>query len=201
MFSKPYLFLDRRAYLKSRNQASQVSCCLKFCIWMCIVFSRGIRNTETTITAVTAFKWDLRLWFHFFVSTVWYISRQVLWIFENVLWFVLLLDWSSCLLGLVVYCKAKSRQLIISRSWFERYLHYVANSWKDQAASQGGVVVSGWPQGRPSDVVVSAYVSSEIPLNSDEGTLTKSVILASSCFNCEELNWEFIVSNLISLLN
>lgn len=138
---------------------------------MCIVFSCGIRNTETTITAVTVLRWDLRWWFHFFIWTIWYVSRQVLWIFENVLWFVLLLDWSSCLLDLVVYCKAKSRQLIISSSWFESYWDYVANSWKDQAASQGGVV-SGWLKGRPSDVVASAYVSSEIPLNSNEVTLT-----------------------------
>lgn len=70
---------------------------------------------------------------------------------------------------------------------------------KIRQASQAGVV-SGWLKGRPSDVVAIAYVSSEIPLNSDEGTLTKSIILASSCFNREELNWEFIVSNLISLL-
>lgn len=167
---------------------------------MCVIFSCGIRNTETAITAVTVLKWGLRLWFYFLVSTVWYVSRQVLWIFENVLWFVLLLDWSSCLLDLVVYCKAKSRQLIISSSWFERYQDYVASSWKDHAASQGGVVVSGWFKGRPSDVVASACMTSEIPSNADEGTLTKSIILALSCFNREELNWEFIVSNLISPL-
>lgn len=71
---------------------------------------------------------------------------------------------------------------------------------KIRQASQAGVVVSGWLKGRPSDVVAIAYVSSEIPLNSDEETLTTSLILASSCFNREELSWEFIVSNLISLL-
>lgn len=81
-----------------------------------------------------------------------------------------------------------ARQLIISSSWFERCQDYVANSWKDQAALQGGVVVSGWLKGRPSDVVASVYVSSEIPLNSDEGTLTKSIIHSLSCFNREELN-------------
>lgn len=136
----------------------------------------------------------------FFVSTVWHISRQVLQLFEDVLWFALLLDRSSCLLDLVVYCKAKSRQVVISGSWFERYLDYVASSWEDLQTSQGGVVMSGWLKQRPCVIVAIARVSSEIPLNSDEGTLTKSIILASSCFNREELNWEFIVSSLISLL-
>lgn len=92
------------------------------------------------------------------------------------------------MLDLVVYCKAKSRQLIISSSWFERYWDYVASFWREQAASQGGVVVSGWLKGRPSDVVTRAHVSSEIPLNSDKGTLTKSIILALSSFNHKELN-------------
>lgn len=48
--------------------------------------------------------------------------------------------------------------------------------------------MSVWLKGRPSDVVASADVSSEIPLNSDEETLSESIILALSCFNHEELN-------------
>lgn len=53
---------------------------------------------------------------------------------------------------------------------------------------QGSRIMLGWLKRRPCVIVATAYVSSEIPLNSDEGTLTKSIILASSCFNREELN-------------
>lgn len=54
--------------------------------------------------------------------------------------------------------------------------------------SQGGVVMSGWLKRRARVTVAAAHASSEIPLNSDEGILTKSIILASSYFNREELN-------------
>lgn len=54
--------------------------------------------------------------------------------------------------------------------------------------SQGNAVISGWLKRGPCAIVAIAYVSSEIPLNSDEGTLAKRIILASSCFNREELN-------------
>lgn len=53
---------------------------------------------------------------------------------------------------------------------------------------EGSTVMLGWLKRRPCVIVATAYVSSEIPLNSDEGSLAKSIILASSCFNREELN-------------
>lgn len=97
------------------------------------------------------------------------------------------------MLDFVVCCPAKSRQVIFSRCWFERYSDYVASSW-------GGF----WPrfraevterygparvvQQRPGVILAIAYLSPEIPLNSDEGTPAKSVILASSCFNHDKLN-------------
>lgn len=42
-------------------------------------------------------------------------------------------------------------------------------------ASQGGMVMSGWLKRRPCAIVAIAYVSSEIPLNSDGGGLSLRV--------------------------
>lgn len=50
------------------------------------------------------------------------------------------------------------------------------------------MVTSGQLERRPCVIVAVAYVSSEIPVSADEETLAESRILASSCFNREELS-------------
>lgn len=110
----------------------------------------------------------------------------------------------SYLLDFVICFLPGNKQVILSRCWFERYSDYLANSWwgfwpRFLADVTGRYSPARVVQQRPGIILAAAYLSPEIPLNSEEGTPAKSVILASSCFNHDKLNWELIASNLISL--